>query len=173
METAINVSQSISSSILARLCSMHHSHPRSAADSFLFQFTSTCVWAYEATRSGLAPEIMQFWVESDSRRWETVQMAGEFFAARLRSRADLTPAPTDGSKARAVKGDPMGVHSGNNYHIQRPETIESVWYMYRLTGDRAWQVSSLRRLRGSGMSCTATRRQTDSPPPPSNRTRDG
>ncbi|ORY90819.1 glycoside hydrolase [Leucosporidium creatinivorum] len=83
-------------------------------------FTSTCVWAYEATRSGLAPEIMQFWVESDSRRWETVQMA-------------------DGSKARAVKGDPMGVHSGNNYHIQRPETIESVWYMYRLTGDRAWQ----------------------------------
>lgn len=40
-------------------------------------FTRACLWAYDATRSGLAPEIMQFWVESDSRRWDTVKMAGE------------------------------------------------------------------------------------------------
>lgn len=33
----------------------------------------------------------------------------------------------------------MGVRTANRKQIGRPETIESVFYMWRLTGDRYWQ----------------------------------
>ncbi|KAK4701976.1 hypothetical protein P7C70_g4248, partial [Phenoliferia sp. Uapishka_3] len=101
------------------------------------QFTKACVWAYEATRSGLAPEIMQLWGEKDPRRLELVTLPGMYFAPRVAFKP-LT-AVADGTTVKSVKGDPMGLHSGSMYHIQRPETIESVLYMYRVTGDRAYQ----------------------------------
>ncbi|GAA5949342.1 hypothetical protein JCM21900_005615 [Sporobolomyces salmonicolor] len=84
------------------------------------QFTQACVWAYEATRTGLAPEIIELWNENDPNRWEVASLP-------------------DGTTTRSVRGDPIGVYESLNYHIQRPETIESVFYMYRLTGDRRWQ----------------------------------
>ncbi|BGP42312.1 hypothetical protein JCM10449v2_006317 [Rhodotorula kratochvilovae] len=85
-------------------------------------FTKACTWAYDATRTGLAPEIVELWAEKNPRKWEVRETEG-------------------GHLVKAIRGDPPGVYSSVNYHIQRPETIESVWYMYRLTGDRAWQVS--------------------------------
>lgn len=33
----------------------------------------------------------------------------------------------------------MGVKTSNRKQIGRPETIESVFYMWRITGDRYWQ----------------------------------
>jgi hypothetical protein len=37
------------------------------------------------------------------------------------------------------RGKPPGVRTANRRQIGRPETIESVFYMWRLTGDRKWQ----------------------------------
>lgn len=38
-----------------------------------------------------------------------------------------------------IAGLPAGISISNPKYIGRPETIESVFYMYRLTGDRIWQ----------------------------------
>ncbi|GAA6003363.1 hypothetical protein JCM10207_000294 [Rhodosporidiobolus poonsookiae] len=84
------------------------------------KFTKACTWAYDSTRTGLAPEGMELWAEGNPERWEAVELE-------------------DGTIAKTVKGDPPGVYGTQNYHIQRPETIESVFYMYRLTGDRKYQ----------------------------------
>ncbi|WVW82696.1 hypothetical protein I302_104707 [Kwoniella bestiolae CBS 10118] len=41
--------------------------------------------------------------------------------------------------ARKLKGRPTGARKVVGRGINRPETIESIFYMYRLTGDRSWQ----------------------------------
>lgn len=49
----------------------------------------------------------------------------------------------DGTKARRPRGNPViGVRNSEARYIGRPETIESVFYQWRITGDRKWQVSS-------------------------------
>ncbi|BGP18873.1 hypothetical protein JCM10213v2_006953 [Rhodosporidiobolus nylandii] len=63
------------------------------------KFTKACIWAYDATRTGLAPEIIELWSEKNPHRWEVVELED----------------------------------------IQRPETVESLFYLYRLTGDRSYQ----------------------------------
>lgn len=40
---------------------------------------------------------------------------------------------------RHLVGEPAGTKRVGTYYINRPETIESVFYMWRLTGDRGWQ----------------------------------
>ncbi|GAA5872627.1 hypothetical protein JCM8547_003713 [Rhodosporidiobolus lusitaniae] len=84
------------------------------------KFTKACTWAYSSTSTGLAPEIIELWSEQNPQRWSVVELA-------------------DGTTAKTIRGDPAGVYHSSNYHIQRPETIESVFYMYRLTGDRKYQ----------------------------------
>lgn len=37
----------------------------------------------------------------------------------------------------------MGIRHSDAKYIGRPETIESVFYMWRITGDRKWQVRRL------------------------------
>ncbi|GAA5888189.1 hypothetical protein JCM6882_000314 [Rhodosporidiobolus microsporus] len=89
------------------------------------QFTKACTWAYDSTRTGLAPEIIELWSEGNPHRWREVQL-------------------DDGRTARTVRGDPVGVYSSQNQHIQRPETVESLFYLYRLTGDRTYQDTAWR-----------------------------
>ncbi|KAK4046506.1 para-aminobenzoate synthase, (PABA) [Microbotryomycetes sp. JL201] len=84
------------------------------------QFMNACVWAYDSTRTGLGAEILHLWSPHDPDRWTKVKME-------------------DGSEAKAIKGDPTGVRSGEFRSIQRPETIESLFYLYRITGDRGYQ----------------------------------
>lgn len=38
-----------------------------------------------------------------------------------------------------LKGSPPGTRKVSARYLNRPETIESVYYMYRLTGDKKWQ----------------------------------
>jgi hypothetical protein len=47
----------------------------------------------------------------------------------------------DGQTVLTQRGSPPGVKHGDRRYLGRPETIESVFYMYRITGDRSWQVS--------------------------------
>ncbi|KAM0792930.1 hypothetical protein ACM66B_002689 [Microbotryomycetes sp. NB124-2] len=84
------------------------------------QFMNACIWAYDSTRTGLGAEILHLWSPQDPERWTKVRMQ-------------------DGSEAKAIKGDPTGVRSGEFRSIQRPETVESLWYLYRVTGDRVYQ----------------------------------
>lgn len=89
--------------------------------------TEACVWAYESTDSGVGPETVSLYDEDDSSRYGIIRQP------------DMT-------KVRRPRGHPVGVKSRDSKYIGRPESIESVFYMYRLTGDRKWQVRGLAML---------------------------
>ncbi|GAA5977117.1 hypothetical protein JCM11641_001306 [Rhodosporidiobolus odoratus] len=84
------------------------------------KFTKACTWAYDSTTTGLGPEAIELWNEKNPRRWKVVEME-------------------DGTVAKTISGDPPGVYGSSGWHISRPETVESLFYLYRLTGDRAYQ----------------------------------
>jgi len=69
--------------------------------------TEACVFAYECSATGLGPEVIHFWGESERHRYK----------------ASLDP--KTGERVRVPNGDPAGVKSMRPEHIGRPETIES------------------------------------------------
>ncbi|SCV68305.1 BQ2448_426 [Microbotryum intermedium] len=75
-------------------------------------FTETCQWAYETSPTGLMPDSPRFFLPDDPGLPKTKQPAGR---------------------------PPAGIRDSNPLFIGRPETIESVFYMWRITGDRLWQ----------------------------------
>ncbi|PWN27314.1 seven-hairpin glycosidase, partial [Jaminaea rosea] len=84
--------------------------------------TETCWWSYNSSATGLGPEDTVFYRSDDSLRFE-----------------QLTD--PDGTKRRGkARGWPIvGVARQTSDYRGRPETIESVLYMWRITGDPVWQ----------------------------------
>lgn len=153
------------------------------------KLTDGCVWAYDYTPSGVAPETFHLreckekqckWqdvvdeVEAGNRHREAfveAQKAAQELAAPERAEEtaiDRTPQSppekrSDGGatleaaalgmqnfeqsqkqKARIqapayVKEEASAMLLVDDRYILRPEAIESVWYMYRITGDKQWQ----------------------------------
>lgn len=84
--------------------------------------TESCWWAYNATATGIGPEELTFYRERDTDRFENVIM------------------PDGTSRRGNARGSPIiGVRSMQADYRNRPETIESVFYMWRITGDQKWQ----------------------------------
>ena len=86
------------------------------------RYTETCWWMYNSTLTGLGPEDMLFYRPEDQDLYNIVEGAeGKLFRG-------------------SMNGDPIkGVRSMNGIHQNRPEAIESVLYMWRVTGDEVWQ----------------------------------
>ncbi|CDU25238.1 related to Mannosyl-oligosaccharide 1,2-alpha-mannosidase IC [Sporisorium scitamineum] len=84
--------------------------------------TGTCWWAYNSSTTGIGPENMIFYTNDDDDRFELLSLS-------------------DGTSRRGKpRGSPIvGVRSVQTSYLNRPETIESVLYMWRITGDTAWQ----------------------------------
>ncbi|CAO1613788.1 unnamed protein product [Sympodiomycopsis kandeliae] len=84
--------------------------------------TETCWWTYNSSATGVGPEDTVFYRVSDTDRWNIVTTA-------------------DGTKRRdGPNGYPLiGVRRQAKDYRGRPETIESVLYMWRITGDPIWQ----------------------------------
>ncbi len=84
--------------------------------------TGTCWWAYNSSTTGIGPENLIFYTNDDDDRFETINLK-------------------DGTARRGKpRGSPIvGVRSVHSSYLNRPETIESVFYMWRITGDPAWQ----------------------------------
>ena len=85
------------------------------------KFTKTCFWSYNATYTGLGPETMTFYHDKDIRRFS--------------KHTD----PRTGEEYLKVAGSPAGQQKADRKFQGRPETIESVWYLWRITGDQVWQ----------------------------------
>lgn len=82
----------------------------------------TCWWAYNSSTTGIGPENLVFYRSEDDDRFETITL------------------PDGTSRRGAAKGQPIvGVRSVHPAYLNRPETIESVFYMWRITGDPVWQ----------------------------------
>ncbi|CEH17862.1 Mannosyl-oligosaccharide alpha-1,2-mannosidase and related glycosyl hydrolases [Ceraceosorus bombacis] len=86
------------------------------------RFTETCWWSYNATATGIGPEELVFYSDSDPDRFEFIW-------------------EKDGTSRRGKpRGSPMvGVRHMSTDYRNRPEVIESVLYMWRITGDPIWQ----------------------------------
>lgn len=86
------------------------------------RFTETCYWAYNSTTTGLGPENLEFYRPDDQDRYHVRSLL-------------------DGTRRRGQpSGYPyIGVRGLHNAYHNRPESIESVMYMWRTTGDPVWQ----------------------------------
>lgn len=89
------------------------------------ELTKTCWGMYRVTATGLAPEIAHF-VLDDPPHMETDGV--------LES-DELSDSP------RAAWREDYIIKHNDNHNLQRPETVESLFYMWRITGDvkyREW-----------------------------------
>ncbi|BGO96578.1 hypothetical protein NBRC10513v2_000516 [Rhodotorula toruloides] len=83
--------------------------------------TNVCTWVYESSETGVGGESTLFYERDEPSRFVVIDR------------------PDGAGKVRSPRGSPVGVRSQNKRQIGRPETIESVFYMWRITGDRKWQ----------------------------------
>ena len=87
------------------------------------RLTDTCYWAYNSTLTGIGPEDVVFYLPSDPDRFDMI-----------RDPLDQEP------HKKNPRGNPqVGVRRAAGDYRNRPETIESVFYMWRVTGDIRWQ----------------------------------
>lgn len=101
------------------------------------ELMKTCWATYKMTPTGLAPEISHFILDSPP-----VMMADNY------PDPDLSASPQElQSISRPLTiqdGDEVwrkdiDIHKGDRHNLQRPETIESLFYMYRVTGDEMYR----------------------------------
>lgn len=90
------------------------------------RLTQLCYWLGAATPSGLPPEITTFYPNLQSA----------LVNASIEPATVYTP---EYHIDEHVAGTPPGAMRTDSRYLGRPETIESVFYMWRLTGDPTWQ----------------------------------
>ncbi|PLW16691.1 hypothetical protein PCANC_13351 [Puccinia coronata f. sp. avenae] len=96
-----------------------------------------CVWAYESTKTGVGPERVSIMEGDEHTRWQPVIYKGKKF--------------------RQLKSSPLpGASIQDGRYLGRPETIESVFYMWRITGDRQWQDRGWRMFTSWMEACATT-----------------
>ncbi|KAJ4984486.1 Mannosyl-oligosaccharide 1,2-alpha-mannosidase 2 [Stagonosporopsis vannaccii] len=92
------------------------------------ELTKTCVGMYRATATGLSPEIAHFELDEEPKMYDTEILA---------SKTDLDTSVAEGE---GWKKD-FVIKPADAHNLQRPETVESLLYMWRITGDdiyREW-----------------------------------
>ena len=89
------------------------------------ELMKTCWGMYKATATGLAPEITYFRVDDPPRPWHSY--SGQH-------KTPPTSLPLDDSPDADWRQD-YDIHGNDVHNLQRPETVESLFYMYRITGD--------------------------------------
>ena len=94
------------------------------------ELMKTCWCMYKTTATGLAPEIAHLNLDSPARMMADfpidAQPVGPSFEA-------LSEATTDAWKEDFV------VKPADAHNLQRPETVESLFYMWRITGDETYR----------------------------------
>jgi len=85
------------------------------------ELMKTCMGMYKVTATGLAPEITYF---------KTHDPPAMMKDAELKS-----PATFEGEDWK----QDFEIHSGDVHNLQRPETVESLFYMWRITGDEIYR----------------------------------
>ena len=95
------------------------------------ELMKTCWGMYKVTPTGLAPEIAYFHVDNPPRQWQ-----GHLDP-------NWTP-PTSSNLSDDITADwrsDYDIHENDVHNLQRPETVESLFYMWRITKDpkyRQW-----------------------------------
>ncbi|GME45288.1 putative endoplasmic reticulum mannosyl-oligosaccharide -alpha-mannosidase protein [Neofusicoccum parvum] len=90
------------------------------------ELMKTCWGMYKVAATGLAPEITYFNVDDPPRMWES-------WGDKVTSPAEL-----DDSDEANWKSDYV-IKSADRHNLQRPETVESLFYMWRITGENKYR----------------------------------
>ncbi|KAG6040345.1 hypothetical protein E4U41_000851 [Claviceps citrina] len=89
-----------------------------------------CVWAYQSTASGIMPEHAHL---APCPTFEKCSFNETLWRQEINPRFGISYDEQDSPQL------PAGYTKiGSPNYILRPEAIESVWYMYRITGDPSW-----------------------------------
>ncbi|ODH33986.1 hypothetical protein ACO22_03209 [Paracoccidioides brasiliensis] len=106
------------------------------------ELMKTCWATYLATATGLAPEITYFQLDSPSRMMKNVFPDLTKSSAIKSSTADqhmiskpLYPLTNENSEWRKD----IIIHPQDKHNLQRPETVESLFYMYRILEDDTYR----------------------------------
>jgi mannosyl-oligosaccharide alpha-1,2-mannosidase len=111
------------------------------------ELTAGCVWAYDISPNGIAPEIytvMPCAADDDCKWSEQIWHDG------ITNVHGTGGKPVEGLTAHAQsiiaerRLSPGMVNVDDPRYILRPEAIESVFIMYRITGDKSWQDTAWR-----------------------------
>ena len=98
------------------------------------ELMKTCWGMYKVTPTGLAPEIAHF------KMHDPPLMYTDFTPSTL----PQSPVAFDPPNSPDLEGDYVGkedfiLKSADTHNLQRPETVESLFYMWRITGDEKYR----------------------------------
>jgi hypothetical protein len=98
------------------------------------ELMKTCWGMYKVTPTGLAPEIAHF------KMHDPPLMYNDFTPSTL----PQSPEAFDPPNSPDLEGDYVGkddfiLKSADTHNLQRPETVESLFYMWRITGDEKYR----------------------------------
>ncbi|OTB05256.1 glycoside hydrolase family 47 protein [Hypoxylon sp. CI-4A] len=108
------------------------------------QLTDGCVWSYSVTASGIGPETFHFIpcdpdVEKDDCQWSEERWNNGLRKFWGKDSKGDTLSENQIENIVEKRRLPRGmVEIGDRRYILRPEAIESVFMMYRMTGDSKW-----------------------------------
>lgn len=107
------------------------------------ELMKTCWATYLATSTGLAPEITYFLTDEPPVMLSDMYPDSTMTAGNRKSQQDglplkskpLYPLADEPSNWR----EDINIHNQDRHNLQRPETVESLLYMYRITGDETYR----------------------------------
>lgn len=111
------------------------------------ELTAGCVWAYDSNANGIAPEIYS--VTPCPKNQECKWSEQDWHAEIEKSFPNIGATAEETQKRiqtiiKEQRLPPGFTHIDDKRYILRPEAIESVFLMYRITGDRKWQDAAWR-----------------------------
>jgi mannosyl-oligosaccharide alpha-1,2-mannosidase len=103
------------------------------------KITDTCVWAYKSSPSGIMPEIAHL---AKCESLDKCEWNEDAWKKEVAARASLSQ-DKDPQQNIANLRLPEGFTAiDDRRYILRPEAIESVFMMYRITGEQQWQAAA-------------------------------
>ncbi|KAL1958778.1 hypothetical protein VTO42DRAFT_3897 [Malbranchea cinnamomea] len=101
------------------------------------ELMKTCWATYVFTETGLAPEITHFEIDKPPRMFDDVFPPDKHGKRKALYAISKPLYPLD-NKESAWRKD-LKIHAPDKHNLQRPETVESLFYMYRITGDEMYR----------------------------------
>lgn len=99
------------------------------------ELMKTCWGMYKVTPTGLAGEITHFHLDNPPRMYENYTDA-----TRPKSPSEFKPANQPGYTGDFVGKEDYVVKPTDSHNLQRPETVESLFYFWRITGDEKYRM---------------------------------
>jgi mannosyl-oligosaccharide alpha-1,2-mannosidase len=107
------------------------------------KLTDTCVWAYRASPAGIMPEVSHLLACANTTTASSCSWDQQAWHQAVLDRTSNAERERDPLRNIASLRLPPGFTSiEDRRYILRPEAIESVFVMYRVTGEQQWQAAA-------------------------------